>query len=393
MPEPLRKHWFVLCGLLVLAFNLRPAAGSIGPVLAEIKAGLGMSGTEAGLLTSLPVLAFAAFGAMAPAAAARFGVHRVTLVSLTLLVVGVAARSTVHSPGAFLALSLVALSGMAAANVLLPSLIKLHFADRIGLLTALYTTTLALGQTLAITLTVPLADLLGGWRAGLGCWAGLGLIAAVPWLRLIGHDRHLAGGPHEIGLLQVARTRLGMAMALAFGLQSLQAYVMFGWFAQLWRDSGYSAAAGGVLVGLISAVTIPLSLLLPPRLAKMTDPRPLLAVILACYPISYVGLLVAPYGGAVLWALTSGVASAIFPLILTLIGLRSKTAAGTAALSGFTQSAGYLIAAVGPFTVGAINAATGGWTWPLLFLLATVAPLTWATLAAGRPAAIEDQLR
>ena len=50
----------------------------MGPVLAEVRAGLGMSSVTAGLLTSLPVLAFAVFGALAPWLAATVGVHRVT---------------------------------------------------------------------------------------------------------------------------------------------------------------------------------------------------------------------------------------------------------------------------------------------------------------------------
>ena len=74
--------------------------------------------------------------------------------------------------------------------------------------------------------------------------------------------------------------------------------------------------------------------------------------MIACYPIGYVGLMIAPYRLAVVWAIVVGVAPVTFPLILTLIGLRSRTPEGTAALSAFTQSAGYLIAAVGPFAVG-----------------------------------------
>ena len=56
-------------------------------------------------------------------------------------------------------------------------------------------------------------------------------------------------------------------------------------------------------------------------------------------------------------------------MVLTLIGLRARTSEGTAALSGFTQSVGYLIAAVGPFAVGLLYDATGGWTVPLVVLI------------------------
>ncbi|KQY64768.1 MFS transporter [Nocardioides sp. Root140] len=361
-------------------------------MLAEVSDGLAMSHTLAGVLTSLPVVAFAGFGALAPGLARAVGVHRVTLLSLVVVAAGLGLRAVVDSPAAFLALSMVALAGMAAANVLLPSLVKLHFPDRVGAVTAIYTTALAIGLTGALTLTVPIADTYGGWRIGLGVWAIVALVAALPWLFMVGHDQHPDAEPHDIRLAQVARTRLGLAMALFFGLQSLQAYAVFGWFAQLWRDNGYSATHAGLLLGVVAAVSIPLSSWIPAAAARRTDQRGVLLAVMACYPVGYVGLMLAPHSLAILWALLVGIGACTFPLILTMIGLRSRTPAGTAALSGFTQSAGYLLAAVGPFTVGAIYDATGGWTWPLAFLLALTVPQLLIGLYAAQPRFIEDEL-
>jgi CP family cyanate transporter-like MFS transporter len=382
----------VLLSLVVLALNLRPAAVSVGPVLAETTDGLGMSTTLAGVLTSLPVLAFAGFGALAPLSARVVGIHRTTLVALGAVTVGLATRSLVDSTWPFLALSLVALAGMATANVLLPSLVKLHFPDRVGTVTALYTTALAIGLTCSLLLTVPIAQAWGGWRFGLGVWAGLALLAAIPWLWLAAHDRHVGPRGTTIGLGAVARTPLGMAMAVFFGLQSIAAYSIFGWFAQLWRDNGYSPAAAGALVGLVAGVSIPLSLWIPRAAAARNDQRPVLLAVMACYPIGYVGLMIAPYSLAVLWAVLIGVGACTFPLILSLIPLRARTAEGTAALSGWTQSAGYLLAALGPFAVGATYDATGGWTWPLALLLALAVPQLALGLYVSRPGHIEDQL-
>ncbi|WP_223394903.1 MFS transporter [Nocardioides rotundus] len=387
-----RASLLLLAGIVLLAMNLRPAAVSVGPVLAEVRAGLGMSATLAGLLTSLPVVAFAGVGALAPWLARRIGVHRVTLASLVCVAAGLTGRALVGSETAFLALSMLALAGMATANVLLPSLVKLHFPDRIGRVTAIYTTALAVGLTSSLVLTVPIAEAFGTWRAGLGAWAVLAVLAALPWLSLIGHDQHTAAAPRGVSLTQVARTPLGVAMAVFFGLQSLQAYSIFGWFAQLWRDAGYSPTAAGALVGVVAGVSIPLSSWLPAAAARRQHQRGLLIGVMACYPVAYVGLMLAPYSLAVLWAILVGVGACTFPLILTMIGLRARTPAGTAALSGFTQSAGYLLAAFGPFTVGALHDATGGWTWPLAFLLALAVPQLLVGLYAARPRFIEDQL-
>jgi CP family cyanate transporter-like MFS transporter len=181
-------------------------------------------------------------------------------------------------------------------------------------------------------------------------------------------------------------------MALFFGLQSMHAYAIFGWFAQLWRDQGYSPTSAGLLVGLVAATSVPLSLWLPAAAARRHDQSGILLAVMACYPVAYVGLMLAPHDLAVVWAVLAGAATCTFPLILTLIGLRSRTPAGTAALSGFTQSAGYLLAAVGPFTVGVLYGATGGWTAPLWFLIALTVPQAWIGWYVARPAYVEDQL-
>ena len=172
---------------------------SVGPVLEELRDGLDMGPASAGLLTSLPVLAFAVFGALAPAAAARLGPHRVTFLALLAVVVGLAGRAVVHHEASFLALSLVAVAGMAMANVLIPSLVRLHFPDRIGLVTALYTTALAVGLTASFLLTVPVADAFGGWRYGIGIWAVLAAVAAVPWFGLVRRDQALDAPVRDVG--------------------------------------------------------------------------------------------------------------------------------------------------------------------------------------------------
>ncbi len=385
----------VVVGIVVLAFNLRPAAVSVGPVLDEITSssgGLGMSPTTAGVLTTLPVLAFAAFGALAPMLARGLGLHKVTLLSLIAVVVGLVTRSQLSSIPLFLLFSLLALAGMATANVLLPSLVKLHFPDRVGLMTSVYTTSLAVGLTLGSVLTVPLSQGLGSWRWGLMAWAATAVLAALPWFGLLRHDTAPEGVAGRLSLGAVARTRLGWGMALFFGLQSLQAYAVFGWFAQVYRDAGFSAGTAGLLLGVITAMSIPLSFWLPAWAARMEHQTWLITALVSLYPIGYLGLILAPVAGAWLWAVLIGVAASVFPVVLTLIGLRARTSEGTAALSGFTQSVGYLIAAIGPFGMGLLYELTGGWTVPLVALIVLCVPQLLAGLSVARPSYIEDEI-
>src|SRR3546814_9690821 len=103
-PSPAGRR-LALLALVVLALNMRPAAVSVGPVLAEVRDGLEMSTTVAGVLTSLPVVLFALVGAVAPWLSRTVGIHRTILASLLALHAGLALCSMVTSPLTFLVLS------------------------------------------------------------------------------------------------------------------------------------------------------------------------------------------------------------------------------------------------------------------------------------------------
>jgi MFS transporter, CP family, cyanate transporter len=167
---------------------------------------------------------------------------------------------------------------------------------------------------------------------------------------------------------------------------------VFGWFAHIYRDAGFSAQTAGLLLGVITAISIPLSFWLPTLAARLENQSWLIVTLIACYPLGYAGLIVAPVTGAWLWAVLVGIATSVFPVVLTLIGLRARTSEGTAALSGFTQSVGYLIAALGPLGMGVLFELTGGWTVPLVALSVLALPQLLAGLVVARPSYVEDAL-
>lgn len=384
----------VVVAIVALSINLRPAVVSVSAVLDEIREGLSLGGFEAGLLTAIPVLCFASVGAAAPRLAARFGLHRVTLAGLVLLTGSLWARAHAGSAALFLVLTFLAVAGIAMSNVLLPSLVRLHFPDRVGLLTAIYSTALAVGLSAGSGLTVPLSEVDGviDWRHGIVLWTLVAAVAVVPWIGLVGKDRGVRTAAPGPGILAVARTRLGWWMAVFFGLQSLQAYAIFGWFATVYRGVGFDAEAAGNYLAVITAVGIPLSFVIPWLTARFADPRPLLTLIMACYPVGYLGLIFIPTAAPVVWAVLIGIGTCTFPYILTLFALRARTPTGTAALSGFAQSVGYLISAAGPLGMGLLHDLTGGWTVPLWVLLLLVVPQYVSGMLASRPAHIEDEL-
>lgn len=398
--SPVRGGLLVLVGMLLVALNLRAAVTSLGALLDEIRVGLGLSGTMAGLVTTLPTIAFAGLGALTPWLVRRWAAPRVLVLAMVALTAGQVLRAVTGSAAVFVLTSALALAGIAVANILLPMLVKQHFPHRTGLVTGAYTMALTVGTTVAAASAVPVAHAFGSWRAGLGVWAGLAALAVVPWVPLALRARAARRAADRTATPAVVaaparvrpgRTRLGWAMAVYFGAQSLSGYAIMGWLAQLFRDAGYRPEAAGLLLAGVTALGVPVALTMPALAGRLATLRPLVLSLTAFSTAAYVGLALAPRGLAPLWVLLLALGQGAFPLILTTIGLRARTAEGTVALSAFAQSTGYVIAALGPLLVGILYEATGGWTAPLGFLLVALAVQTTAGMVIARPRYIEDE--
>ncbi len=396
VPESRRAKVLVLAGLLLLAVSLRPAVTSLGSVLGDVQADLRLAGWLASLLTTLPVLCFAAVGAVTHPLTHRFGLHRTALVSLLAIVAGTAARSLTDSATVFTLASTVALAGMAVGNVSLPPLVKLHFPAHIPAVTAAYSCALLSGAAIPAGLTVPVADAAGTWRWGLGLWAITAAVAAVPWLGLLRHDVRERDEDSPLRAVltpaRLLRSPLAWMMAVFFGVQSAQAYAQFGWLPTIYEDAGLSPTAAALMLTVTTAVGVPAPLILPAYTRRTSDHRGLVLGFAAFTAIGIGGLMLAPATLPWLWAACMGLGGAAFPWALAMLGLRTRTTEGTAALSGFVQSVGYLLSAIGPLGTGLLHDATGGWTLPLLVLLALTAPMLVTGLWIARAGMLEDEL-
>ncbi|MFE7523361.1 CynX/NimT family MFS transporter [Streptomyces halstedii] len=390
----------VALGLVLAALNLRPAITSLGPLMKEVRDGLHMSGSVAGLLTSVPPLCFALFGFMAPRLARRFGPGAVVCTGMAAIAAGLLLRPFVGGTAGFLAASALALMGIAVSNILMPVIVKRWFPDRVGTMTGLYSMALALGTAFAAALTVPMTNALGGsWKTGLAVWAVPALIAVVPWLALVRdrggpaerHEAKPAAAPGPAPALRITRSRTSWALACFFGLQATAAYITMGWMPQIFRDAGVSAGTAGVLLAVIMAMGVPLAFVIPRVATRLRTQGPIVLVLGGSGLVGYAGLYLAPAGGAWIWALLLGVANCAFPLALTMIGMRSRTGAGVVRLSAFAQSVGYLLSIPGPLLVGVLYQHSGGWDLPLALMAGLLVPQTVAGVLAGRDRVIEDE--
>lgn len=395
--QTVRARRLAVLALVAAALNLRPGVTSLGPVLEEVRHSLAMSGTTAGLLTSVPAVCFALVGSAAPALARRFGASGAIAAGAGLLTIGLAARPFARDATLFVVLTALSLAGIAIANVLLPAVVKHRFPDRVGAMTGLYSMALNAGASTAAAVTVPLTEAFGGdWRYGLGIWAFLAATAVAPWLALARRDAaaQRAAAPHtpaasagdepQAPARRISRDPTAWALTTYFGLQASSAYVIIGWLPQMFRDAGLSAESAGLLFSGTSLLGVPLSFALSAAAGRLRSQSGIAAGIGLCGLAGFAGLWAFAGTAPWLWALLLGIANCSFPLALTMIGMRGRDSATVVRLSGFVQSVGYLISIPGPLVVGALYGHTGGWRAPLTFVLVMTLVQIGAGLLAGR---------
>ena len=390
--EPIRLggSWLLALGVLLIAANLRPAVTSVGPVLPEIGAEYRLSGLALALLAAAPLVCFGALAPVAPVLAARLGVDRTLGLVLAANLFGLMIRVGPSSALLFGGTVLVG-GAIAIGNVLLPALLKREFG-RPGLMTGLYATVLGLTASVAAGATVPLAGALGGgWRTGLGFWAIPAGVALLVWLPLGARRTMPAAEVFSGSLVAVLRDRVAWQLAIFSGLHSLCYYTTVAWLPSIFRDQGVTPSDAGLLLGLTSIVGLPFGLLIPIWTSRQRDQRVAVGLVTALTGAGLVGLLAAPAGSAVVWAVLLGLGQGgTFPLALTLVTLRTKTPEATQGAWAMAQTVGYLLAAAGPLALGLLHDLTGAWTTGLALLVALVVVQAVAGLGAGRPGYVGD---
>ena len=394
IPRATRYAWFGVVAVAAIAIILRPGATSIGPVLAEITHGLGFSATVAGALTALPGFCFAIAGATAVTLSNKLGTAGALTLGVAAAAIGLLARSLVSNQVAFLALSVLALLGAGMGNILVPVFIKRFYPRRQSVLMMVYVVGLTTGATVPGLVTPLLVSTPGGWRTALGIWGVISAVAVVPWVVLTVRERRMTGaamGPRS-SILSVIRSRRALGLALFFGIQSMQAYVTFGWLAQILRDSGVSASTASLLLSYYSALGFPAALIMPIVVARSRDLRPFVVVFAIFLATGFGGLWLAPLWSPILWVTLISVAGFSFPMALALITARTRDPHVTGGLSGLTQSVGYIFSGLGPLLVGILHEVTGGWSLPLLMIAGSAVFLLLGGLAIARPGYVDDDL-
>lgn len=390
-----------MVGVLALGYNLRGSITSLPPVFPELQASLRLSSATVSVLAATPVICFGVVSGFAAALARRLGEERVLLAAIIVLIAGLAARGA--APAALLFPGTIAASAaIAVMNVLLSSLIKRRWPERAGFLIGLYITALSVGAIVGSLVSVPLWQASGGSVAlTLGWLAAPAALGALLWLpqarsgavvtRRSGRAAVSGPPPAPPARLTVYRHALAWHVTLFMGMQSLLYYAALSWLPTMLRDRGESAAAAGDLLALMGVGNLAVSLIVPMAAQRMRSQLTLVVPTVLAIVGGLAGLLYAPLGGAVAWALILGAGqNAALALAIFFTAARAPHAAAAASLSALAQAVGYLLASAGPLEVGLLHSATGSWTAPMAVLFAFSAVLFVSGVLAARPRMLPD---
>lgn len=374
----------LIVGILMIATTLRVTFTGAAPLLDAIRADYGLTTAQTGLLTTLPLLAFALISPLAAGIARRIGMERSLFVAMLLICAGIAMRSLPSVSLLFIGTAVIG-CGIALGNVLLPGLIKRDFSQHVARLTGAYSLTMGAAAALGSALVVPLALSGFGWRGALLLLMVFPLLAFLVWLPQWRNTTHAnvttSRALHTRGIW---RSPLAWQVTLFLGINSLIYYVIIGWLPAILISHGYSEAQAGSLHGLLQLATASPGLLIPLVLHRFRDQRSIAALVSLMCAMGAAGFWFMP-DQAVLWTLLFGFGSgATMILGLTFIGLRASSSHQAAALSGMAQSVGYLLAACGPPLMGRIHDGQGSWQIPLLAVAALAVVMAVFGRYAGR---------
>ena len=385
----------LIIGILLIAANLRGPITIVAPLINLIQDSLGLSSTEVGLLTTLPLLAFALISPFSSVLAKKYSFETTLLVALLTITFGIGIRSLGATAINLYIGTCILGCGIAIGNVTLPSLLKRDFPEKTTTITALYVLTMGVGAGVSSWIAIPVSNLnindLSGWPLSMASIIILPLVSILVWLPQMRHRRLPTNTSTDLSELSelsanrnVWQSALGWQVTLFLGLNAYVTYTIVSWLPEILIDSGYTQAHASFIHGVLQLSTAVPGLILLPFIGKLKNQSSISFLVSIVAMVSVCGLLFFP-SLSILWAILFGCgAGSGLILALSFIGLRTQNSHQASVLSGMSQGIGYLLAATGPALIGALYEQSNSWSSPLIVCIVSCALCAILGFFAGR---------
>ncbi|MDT2781917.1 CynX/NimT family MFS transporter [Vagococcus fluvialis] len=379
-----KMNYLLLLGIIMIATNLRAPITSVGPLVGTITNSLNLTGAQAGLITTLPLIAFAIISPIAPKLARKFGTETTILGALILIILGLSIRYLPSISTLFLGTAILG-CGIAVGNVLIPSIVKQEFQNQSGLVTGIYSVSMNLTGAIASGVSMPLIEKLGWtWNQAFSLWIILAALALLAWLPQLKNKK----ATPEVNVVDtnnsIWHSSLAWSVSLFMGIQSFIFYVLVAWLPEMLISQGIPSSKSGGMLSLLQLTLLPTTFIIPIIAEKRPNQKSLVVISFTLFTLGISGLMFSSLAVISLSIIAIGIAGGIaFSLSMMFFNLRTSTPKEAADLSGMAQSIGYILAAVGPFLFGLLHDLTNNWQSSLFLLIGMTIILLFVGLNAG----------
>lgn len=388
-----RDLLLVVLGILFISFNLRAPITAVGSIVEMIRTEYHLSNAVAGFITTLPLLAFAVVSPFVAKLSNKIGHAKTMMAGLVFILIGEFVRSYTGVAGLFLGTAVIGV-GIAIGNVIIPAIIKLYFSNNVGMITSIYTSGMCIFAAVGAGISVPMAKGMNlGWKNALASWFILTIITILIWLPQVRTKQKVVSNKPKVqSKTSIWKSPLAWWVTLFMGTQSLLFYSLVAWLPTIVISKGMTDGFAGNMALLFQLMAIPATLLIPSLCDKFINQRKLVGVTCLIYASGMLCFLLGQNAVIITIAvilMAFGMGGSI-SLSIAFISLRSPNSSKASELSGMSQSAGYLLAAVGPFVTGFIFDLLSSWTIPLIIFIVLIGFLAICGMTAGNNKTVQE---
>lgn len=377
--------------IYLASLNMRAGLVLIGPLIPILKNYYQLSTTAISFLAGIPIACFAGTSILMKQVSRIGSSNRIIKWALTTLTVALIARAFSGLIGLYLFTFLMGIS-IAIMNYEIPAWVKRHSPGETGLITGIYVTLMGLAGSIAIAVSVPLAQLNSlSWRFAMLPWMVVALLTSIYWWTKV------TTAKSESQDLQISfwrskafRNPIAWCLALFFGTESMTFYATATWFPTILTTKEFSLREAAVAVSVSGIIGSVVGLMVPHYVAKVKDQRLIILLVTILTGVSFFMITVQVGKVLYIWLTLSNIGiSIIFPIVLMQSSFKSETPEATRNLSTMFQSLGYLLSATGPFVLGKAYDLTGSWDHAMYVIVVLTLIQLFFGIIVGKPNKIQ----
>lgn len=393
----IKGNWLIIIAIIMVASTLRAPLTSVGPVINDIIHQFNINDGIAGSLITIPLFIFAIISPLVSKVTNYLSMSRTILLSTLLLVFSLILRVAGDFTLFILGTILLGVA-IAFGNVLLPSYVKWYFPTQVGIVTGIYSSMMHFTAGLGGGLSIPISSASQfGFRLSLSSWVIFAIISIFLWILIVKKNSKLerktafVNQRNKENKTNIVKSRIAWIIAATMGFQAMIIYTIVMWMPSILIDKGVDSSTAGFLFMLNQFSQVPMTFIVPIIAYKLSNQRILAIIITTLFLLGFSFLfshsLILLFIGVIISGAAMG---ACFSFCMILFSIKAPTDNGSVTLSGFGQSIGYLIGAIGPVLVGYLYDITHSWNSGIVALFIMALLFLIFSYSASKNRVIED---